>query len=241
MKYSLECCGHGISSEYSSILKKQGVLHLKLKKITIAFLIIIIIISFCGCNSLNFKEFESIDYNGQTYQKNSLWSPVGKITNDKIKVYLLNYDSSIDRREAYYASKYSDDSDCVFLNFNNTVYTKENYDFPNIKKTDIIINKVVLTDVDDSKSYVLKDSNTINKFAVEYRNQNENFIRKKFYDPKEYDFELYINNYFAYYDGGRISEDNNGHLGFEDDTSKEYFVIREFSPYLEKLILSATK
>jgi hypothetical protein len=219
----------------------MGAISVKIRKLVLLLLLTMTALHFCGCSNITFKEFESINYQGQVYTKDSLWLPTGKITADKIPVYLINHASSVDEKSTYYAFTYSNDPDCVFLSLNNVLYAKDNYHFPDILDESVELSKVVLTVANGTKSHALKDSDLITKFVNEYRNQNHNSVKAERYNPKQYDFRFYIKDYFACFYGGRISEDTNGHLGFEDYTSKKYLSVRKLSADLEESILSVTK
>ena len=183
-------------------------------------------------SSLDSQEWDTIEYNGSLYEEYSAWSPVGVTTNEKFAVHLVDYDSNIQKDRTYNANGYTNDPDRVFLFFYGRTYTKKDYQFPDIKNNDVIINKVEL--VGEEEKFVIENKAVVDEIVNEYRNP---FGASEYLKgPVETVFivQFYIKDYNAYQIVGGIALVQSRHLGFwEDNETIKMFT----SAGLEKQLL----
>jgi len=193
-----------------------------MKAKSLSMIVILSLILFSSCSNLQLQEFDGISFNNSSYHLAWDWKPTGGKLKDKIQIYLENYDSSVDYVKKYDAIGFEGDIEHVFLYFNQQLYVKDDYDFPNISNEATKIQKIVFyhpNQILPTKEYLVLDNDRASLFVREYRSsigtQYNNLERLNL---KEYEVGIYIPDYFSYYTGISIGTDNTGHFGMIDHT-----------------------
>lgn len=199
-----------------------------MKKILSSIVLIIIFLS--GCNSyVPINSVESkIFYNNKYYTiydsekriANSFWE-IGNYETEKAKAFLEYSDAPTDKADIK-IKVFKDDNLDMFLYYEDSLYCKENYNFPDYRKGSAIDEIILVpngnTTVDEEKSVVINskdDIEIIRKALISASNIDNYKNNKSMEKPQTSDSDIRIvyKDFPGYFYYGYISTNQDGQYG----------------------------
>jgi len=149
----------------------------------------------------------------------------------------MDSDNRVDFKNIHYAETFKADDSFVFLYYDDLVFQKNGFNFPNPIKNDMVVEKLVLTS-DANKSFALSDRLIVISILQSYVQKGTQLSTCKFFEPRNYGIRVYYQDYFASFYLGGICDDKSKKFGFRDFSTggkTTYLFPAEVSNYLDEI------